>query len=63
VTIAVVVIVVLVNIFGARALPTIEAVALALLGLGFLGCMIPLWALSPVVPASVAFGEFSNFGG
>lgn len=62
-TLAVVLFVLLFNIFGARALPMAEGFILIGLIVGFFATLLPLWIVSPKVPAHEAFTSFSNFGG
>ena len=62
-TIGVVILVFFFNVYGASVLPLIEGVVLLALVIGLFAALIPLWTLAPTVPASVAFGSFSNFGG
>ena len=62
-TIAIAVFAVLMNIYGARILPTFEKTMLFFHVAGFFAILIPLWVLAPKAPTSQVWGEFSNFGG
>lgn len=51
------------NIWGARTVPGAQNVLLVVHVGGFLAIIIVLWALAPKTPAKVVFTQFSNGGG
>ncbi|KAJ5281057.1 hypothetical protein N7478_006429 [Penicillium angulare] len=51
------------NTFLAQKLPFIEGIILFVHIFGFFGILIPLWVLSPKVPASEVFGSIEDRGG
>lgn len=51
------------NTFLAQKLPLIEGIILFVHCFGFFGILIPLWVLSPRVPASEVFGSIEDRGG
>ncbi|KAJ5198661.1 uncharacterized protein N7498_007778 [Penicillium cinerascens] len=51
------------NTFFAQKLPLIEGIILIVHCFGFFGILIPLWVLSPTVPASEVFGSIEDRGG
>ncbi|KAJ6083963.1 hypothetical protein N7486_010763 [Penicillium sp. IBT 16267x] len=61
--IAVAVVAMLFNTFLAQKLPMIEGMILIVHVFGFFGILIPLWVLSPTVPASEVFGSIEDRGG
>ena len=63
IVIAVTLIVWIVNIWGARAMPLFQNIMLFVHVFGFLAIIIILWALSPRASAKVTFTEFTNSGG
>ncbi|KAJ5591694.1 uncharacterized protein N7459_002063 [Penicillium hispanicum] len=60
--IAVAVVALLFNTFLAQKLPLIEGIILIVHCFGFFGILIPLWVLSPSVPASEVFGSIQDRG-
>ena len=60
---AVVVLIYILNVWGAHSMPTINNLMLVLHVFGFLAIVITLWVLSPRNPAEVVFTQFSNGGG
>ncbi|KAJ9483605.1 hypothetical protein VN97_g9796 [Penicillium thymicola] len=61
--IAVALVALIFNTFLAQKLPLIEGIILIVHCFGFFGILIPLWVLSPRVPASEVFGSIENRGG
>ncbi|CAP92223.1 Pc13g11540 [Penicillium rubens Wisconsin 54-1255] len=61
--IAVAIVALMFNTFLAQKLPLIEGIILIVHCFGFFGILIPLWVLSPKVPASEVFGSIENRGG
>jgi amino acid transporter len=61
--IAVALVALLFNTFLAQRLPLIEGIILIVHCFGFFGILIPLWVLSPKVPASDVFGSIEDRGG
>ncbi|KAF7717715.1 Amino acid permease [Penicillium ucsense] len=61
--IAVAVVALLFNTFLAQKLPLIEGIILIVHCFGFFGILIPLWVLSPKVPAADVFGSIEDRGG
>lgn len=61
--IAVALVALLFNTFLAQKLPLIEGIILIVHCFGFFGILIPLWVLSPKVPASDVFGSIEDRGG
>jgi Amino acid permease len=51
------------NTYGAKHLPKIEATILVIHVFGFLCILVPLWALAPKTNAATVFTEFNNGGG
>ena len=51
------------NIWGAKALPLVQTALLGVHIIGWLVIIITLWALAPRQPASVVFTDFTNAGG
>jgi choline transport protein len=62
-TIAIVVLASLINIFATSQLPLLEGLILVLHVFGFFAIIIPLWVLSPRNSAARVFTEFSDGGG
>lgn len=60
---AMVLIVFVFNIWGARALPMVQNLLLILHVFGFSALIIVLWVLAPRNTAEVVFTQFSNSGG
>ena len=61
--IAVALVALMFNTFLAQKLPLIEGIILIVHCFGFFGILIPLWVLSPKVPASEVFGSIEDRGG
>ncbi|OQE26195.1 hypothetical protein PENFLA_c007G04123 [Penicillium flavigenum] len=61
--IAVAMVALMFNTFLAQKLPLIEGIILIVHCFGFFGILIPLWVLSPKVPASEVFASIENRGG
>lgn len=51
------------NTYGAKHLPKVQVVMLAVHLLGFLGIFIPLWVRAPKLDAQTVFTSFYNGGG
>lgn len=60
--IALVLIAILFNSFGAKKLPSIEGALLLFDVLAFFAVLIPLWVLAPMVSAKDVFTTFLNGG-
>lgn len=63
IVIAVALVAMLFNTFLAQKLPFIEGIILFVHIFGFFGILIPLWVLSPKIPASEVFGSVEDRGG
>jgi amino acid transporter len=61
--IAVTILVWVMNIWGAKAMPIFQNVMLVIHVFGFLTVIIVLWVLSPRSSAEVTFTQFTNSGG
>ncbi|KAJ5959011.1 uncharacterized protein N7479_006161 [Penicillium vulpinum] len=61
--IAVALVALMFNTFLAQKLPLIEGIILIVHCFGFFGILIPLWVLSPKIPASEVFGSIEDRGG
>lgn len=61
--IAIVAFCIIFNSFLASKLPMVEGAVLIIHIVGFFAVLIPLWTLSPRLPASEVFGTITNLGG
>ena len=61
--IAVAIVAVAFNTLLAQKLPVIEGIILFIHIFGFVGILVPLWVLSPKIPASEVFGSIEDRGG